>query len=121
MEQNSANNSSESGSSFRYKWRVLLLLALAELLAMATWFSASAVLPALTDSWELNEAGQAWLTMTVQIGFVIGALGSAILNLADRIPSASILRRFSYSRRAGHCAHSTDCEISAACSGPCDS
>lgn len=73
-----------------HKWRVLLLLALAELLAMATWFSASAVIPALTEVWALDDGGQAWLTMTVQIGFVVGALGSAIFNLADRIPE----RRF---------------------------
>jgi MFS family permease len=62
----------------------LLLLSLAELLAMAVWFSASAVLPALTEMWELSNSGQAWLTMSVQIGFVVGAFGSAVLNLADR-------------------------------------
>ncbi len=69
------------------KWRTLLLLALAELLAMGTWFSASAVVPALTSAWNLDEAGRAWLTMSVQIGFVVGAFGSALFNLADRIPS----------------------------------
>lgn len=69
------------------KWRTLLLLSLAELLAMAVWFSASAVVPALTEAWALDESGQAWLTMSVQIGFVVGAFGSAVLTLADRIPS----------------------------------
>ena len=69
------------------KWRTLLLLSLAELLAMAVWFSASAVVPALTETWSLTEGGQAWLTMSVQIGFVAGALGSAVLNLADRLPA----------------------------------
>ena len=68
------------------KWRVLLLLALAETLAMAVWFSASAVVPALTNLWDLDAGGQAWLIMSVQIGFVVGAFGSALLNLADRIP-----------------------------------
>ena len=67
------------------KWRTLLLLALAELLGMAVWFSASAVVPALTAAWGLNDSGRAWLTMSVQIGFVVGAFGSAVLNLADRI------------------------------------
>jgi len=70
-----------------YKWRTLLLLALAELLGMAVWFSASAVVPALTAAWNLDDSGQAWLTMSVQIGFVVGAFGSAVLNLADRIPA----------------------------------
>ena len=54
---------------------------------MAVWFSASAVVPALTSVWGLTDSGRAWLTMSVQIGFVVGALGSAVLNLADRIPA----------------------------------
>jgi MFS family permease len=69
------------------KWRALLLLSLAELLVMAVWFSASAVVPALTADWQLDESGRAWLTMSVQIGFVVGAFGSAVLTLADRIPT----------------------------------
>lgn len=72
------------------KWRTLLLLSLAELLAMAVWFSASAVVPALTAAWSLDESGQAWLTMSVQIGFVVGALGSSVLTLADRIPARGL-------------------------------
>lgn len=73
------------------KWRTLILLTLAELLVMATWFSASAVVPALTDAWGLDESGKAWLTMSVQIGFVVGAFGSAVLTLADRIPAKWLL------------------------------
>jgi MFS family permease len=69
------------------KWPTLLMLALASLLGMAVWFSASAVVPALAADWELGDTGRAWLTMSVQAGFVVGALGSALLNLADRIPA----------------------------------
>jgi len=64
--------------------QVLALLAGAELLAMAPWFSASAVGPALTAQWHLGPAGAASLTVSVQIGFAIGALLSSILTLADR-------------------------------------
>ncbi len=64
--------------------RVLAILATAELLAMAPWFSASAVAPTLTRVWQLTPAGTAWLTMSVQLGFVAGALISAVLTLADR-------------------------------------
>lgn len=71
----------------REKRRALALLSLAELLGMSVWFSASAVVPALTAAWKLGPSGQAWLTMSVQIGFVVGAFGSAVLNLADRLPS----------------------------------
>lgn len=69
------------------KWPVLMLLSLAELLAMGAWFSASAVVPALTTAWNLTESGRAWLTMSVQVGFVVGSFGSALLNLADRFPA----------------------------------
>ncbi|WP_017326060.1 MFS transporter [Synechococcus sp. PCC 7336] len=68
------------------KWRNLLLLSVAELLAMALWFSASAVVPQLTQAWQLSGGQQSWMTMSVQIGFVIGALISAVFNLADRFP-----------------------------------
>ncbi len=69
------------------KWRSLWWLALAAMLAMALWFSASAVVPQLTAEWRLDGAEQSWLTMSVQLGFVVGALLSALLNLADRIPT----------------------------------
>jgi MFS family permease len=65
------------------KWRTLFLLAFAELLAMGLWFSATAVVPALREHWSLTAGQAAWLTMAVQLGFVAGALGSALLNLPD--------------------------------------
>jgi len=73
------------------KWRTVGLLALAELLAMAVWFSASAVVPQLTSEWGLSGGQQSWLTMSVQVGFVIGALLSAVLNLADRLPAQRLV------------------------------
>ena len=69
------------------KWRNLCFVALAELLAMALWFSASAVVPQLTAAWNLDGSQEAWLTMSVQHGFVAGTLLSGVLNLADRIDS----------------------------------
>ncbi len=68
------------------KWRNLLLLALAVLLAKSLWFSASAVVPQIALEWRLGDSGKSWLTMSVQLGFVAGALASAALNLADRLP-----------------------------------
>lgn len=67
------------------KWRNLAFLGAAELLAMALWFSASAVVPQLTAEWGLSGGQRAWMTMSVQIGFVVGALLSAVFNIADRI------------------------------------
>jgi len=64
--------------------QVLALLSAAELLAMAPWFSASAVAPALTTEWRLSPTTAAWLTISVQLGFAAGAIASAALTLADR-------------------------------------
>ena len=63
----------------------LALIALVQVLVLSLWFSASAVLPALRADWGLDRQGGIWLTATVQIGFAVGAVGSAALNLADRI------------------------------------
>ncbi len=73
------------------KSRNILLLLLAELLAMGLWFSASAVVPQLTREWRLDGGEQSWLTMSVQAGFVVGALVSAWLNLSDRIDASRLL------------------------------
>ncbi len=71
--------------------QVLLVLATAELLAMAPWFSASAVSPTLTRLWALSPGTTAWLTISVQLGFVIGALVSAMLILADRLSARRLI------------------------------
>jgi len=52
---------------------------------MSTWFSTAAVLPQLREHWSLSSTAGAWLTILVQIGFVAGALFTALTNLADRI------------------------------------
>jgi len=63
----------------------LALIALTQVLALAVWFSASAVLPVLRRDWELGTAGAVALTVAVQLGFVVGALTSATTGLADRV------------------------------------
>jgi len=52
---------------------------------MSLWFSGSAVVPALTREWRLSETAAGWLTLSVQIGFVVGTLLSALFNLPDII------------------------------------
>lgn len=63
--------------------RQLLLVGLAQVLAMGTWFAASAAAPALRQQWHLSAAEATLLTTAVQLGFVVGALTSAALNLPD--------------------------------------
>ncbi|GHF32728.1 MFS transporter [Deinococcus metalli] len=58
---------------------------------MAPWFSAAAVLPQLRAEWHLSPQAGSWLALAVQLGFVAGAVGSALLNLADRVPSRVLI------------------------------
>lgn len=67
------------------KWRALIILAVAETLAMALWFGVSAVAPKVAAEWSLTASATAWLTLSVQLGFVAGTLASAIFNLPDVI------------------------------------
>ncbi|NIR42031.1 MAG: MFS transporter, partial [Actinobacteria bacterium] len=64
----------------------MAFLATAMVLAMSTWFAAAAVLSELRAEFDLSRTEGSWLTIAVQIGFVVGAVGSAVANLADLIP-----------------------------------
>jgi MFS family permease len=63
----------------------LALIILAQVLALSVWFAGAAALPALAAEAELGRFAQAALTSAVQIGFVVGALTSAIFGLPDRM------------------------------------
>ncbi len=67
--------------------RALGLIAIGQLLALSLWFSASAVASQLRDQWGLDTGQVAGLTLMVQVGFVVGALASAVFNVADIVPS----------------------------------
>ena len=67
--------------------RALLAVAGSQLLVLTLWFSASAAAPQLESDWGLSSGETAGLTLAVQIGFVLGALGSAALSVADAIPA----------------------------------
>ncbi len=69
------------------RWRILGLLALAEVLAMSLWFSANAVSGQFRAMWGLSQSEAGWLTTTVQLGFVAGTAIAAVLNLADLVPA----------------------------------
>jgi MFS family permease len=65
--------------------RQLALVSVVQVLAVSTWFAASAAAPALRAEWEIGRVGEALLTVGVQLGFVVGALASAATNLPDRV------------------------------------
>jgi MFS family permease len=67
--------------------RALVVISTSQLLAMGLWFSATAVADQLVAEWNLSDPGRAGLTLAVQLGFVAGALGLAIFNVADIVAS----------------------------------
>ena len=71
----------------RSKVGSVAIIAVAQVAAMALWFSASAVIPALVAEFHLSGFAQAALTSGVQAGFVLGCLASALTGVADRIDS----------------------------------
>jgi len=75
---------------FASKRASMTVIAICQVAAMALWFSASAVVPALAAEFHLTPFAQATLTSAVQVGFVVGCVVSAIFGLADRLD----LKRF---------------------------
>ena len=71
--------------------RALGVLAGALVLAMTTWFSATAVVPQLRDEWGLGNTAAAWLTIAVQVGFVGGALLGSALSVGDVFPPRAVI------------------------------
>ncbi len=63
----------------------LALIALAVVAAVALWFSATAIVPALRAEEGLDDVTASLFSSAVQIGFVVGTLASAVFGLADRL------------------------------------
>ena len=86
------------------RWRMLVLLACAELLGMSLWFAASAVSAQYRVLWSLTASQAGWLTTIVQLGFVLGTAVLATLNAVDIVPSK---RLFAAGAIAGAAANAT--------------
>ncbi len=54
---------------------------------LATWFAATAAVPAWIAGGRITAAEAAWLTASVQLGFVLGTLAFAVFAVPDRLPS----------------------------------
>jgi MFS family permease len=67
------------------------LIAMVQVLGLSVWFSATTVVPSLRTEWGIEPTTAVWLTASVQIGFVVGAVTSTALNLADRFPPQYLL------------------------------
>jgi len=67
------------------KWRALILLSLTLIFSMSTMFSASAIIPQLRGKWDFSPLTSSLIMIAIQIGFVIGALFTSIINFPDII------------------------------------
>ncbi|HZE95574.1 MAG TPA: MFS transporter [Planctomycetota bacterium] len=76
-----------TGDSDPRRWRILGLLTLAEFLGMSPWLLFGAVAGQLKAGWGLMTGDLAWLSATVQLGFVCGTLAVAVFNIADVVPA----------------------------------
>ena len=63
--------------------RMMWLVSVSVLLASSTWFSGTAASLELRNIWSLSDAESAWLTIAVQLGFILGTFLYASFNLAD--------------------------------------
>jgi MFS family permease len=65
-------------------WSQLGVLSVAIVLSMAPWFAATVVAAPLSEALNLPAERSSWLTLAVQLGFVLGSLTSAMFLLSDR-------------------------------------
>ena len=73
----------EKASNGRERWMALALICIGVVGVLTTWFSATAILPELIAEKGLSASEAAWLTNAVQLGFVVGALATSLVNLPD--------------------------------------
>jgi MFS family permease len=73
------------------KWVFLALACSAVVLSLASWFSATAIVPELITRWHMGNSAAAWLTNGVQAGFVVGALLSSVFGLPDRVAPHTLM------------------------------
>lgn len=69
----------------------LTVLAVSVMFSMSVWFSASFVVPQLSADWGLGAGQSSLLTIAVQLGFVVGALGVSATGLADRFSGRRLM------------------------------
>ncbi len=70
--------------------RALLIVSLAVMLSTSVWFSGTAAASTLQELWQLSSLEMSWLTISVQLGFILGTFIYSFLNLPDLFNSRSI-------------------------------
>jgi len=85
---NNNDTAQDEEETFHRPAYILPLIVAAQFAGTSLWFAGNAVLPDLVDEWEdegvnIPDSARGYLTSVVQLGFIVGTLLSALLNLAD--------------------------------------
>ncbi|QTN21418.1 MFS transporter [Rhizobacter sp. AJA081-3] len=64
--------------------RILPVIAISQFAGTSVWFAINAVMADLQRSVALPASAVGWLTAAVQVGFILGTFGFALLSIADR-------------------------------------
>jgi MFS family permease len=72
------------------RWTELAVVGAGVLLAFAPWFSASAVSPLLAAEWNATGLDLPLLTVAVQVGFAVAAIGLAVSGAADVVSGRAL-------------------------------
>ena len=84
------------------RWRQLAVIGGGVLLAFAPWFSASAVAPLLVAEWHPSTLELPLLTVAVQLGFAVAAIGLAVSGAADAVAGPRLFLAGSVVAAAGN-------------------
>lgn len=82
-----AVGATEGPSEPRERWIQLAILGVGMVLAMSPSFAAAAVAPILREEWTVGLLDLPFLTVVVQLGFAVGAIGLALIGAPDVIPA----------------------------------
>ena len=72
------------------RWFQLVILGVGMVLAMSPSFAAAAVAPILREEWTVGLLDLPFLTVVVQLGFAVGAIGLAVIGAPDVIPAPKL-------------------------------
>lgn len=64
---------------------ILPTIVFAQLAGTSLWFAGNAVMGDVSSLWALPDGAIGWVTSSVQFGFIVGTLISAITTLSDRV------------------------------------
>ncbi len=72
------------------KQRVLVFIVIAQFFCTSLWFAGNGIINQLIASFQLNDNALAYLTSSVQFGFISGTLVYALLTITDRFSPSKV-------------------------------